>query len=510
MSQGKKQLGRILLQQRALTPDELEKALAARGGGRLASKLTESGSISDTEALKALSEQHGIPGIDLSQICLRLEDLDLLPREIAEKHLILPVLVRDDRLFIAMANPREKKVIDELEFVTGKRVYPYVAMERTLARVIDDAYTRKMRGEDYYVGPRCPPEVLRKVGLAPPQQSDVQPSEPPGAVPAEPVPAPDDSADDPPLKRSGVVVDDAIGRASESDEMDDEGFGDISKELSVVTDLPDEEALLAEAKEPAPGARSVLVVDDEADIRKMLRRLLVQKGYRVYEADRGLAALRMVKESSPDLIVLDAMLPEVHGFEIARRIKNSKRYAHVPIIMVSAVYRGWRFAEDLKESCGVEHYIEKPFRIAEVMRAVEDVFAAKTPEPRPDEDRDREISEQAEQELTLGVRAYKEGRLDDAVQHLRAGIGIDPLAYRLHFHLGLLYGKKGQVYEAISELETAIEINSRHFPAIKNLAILYQKAGFRNKAAEMWERALTLAEDDATRQSIKQHLLSLL
>jgi len=93
---------------------------------------------------------------------------------------------------------------------------------------------------------------------------------------------------------------------------------------------------------------------------------------------------------------------------------------------------------------------------------------------------------------------------------LKRGIGIDPLAYRLHFHLGLLHGKKGQVYEAISELETAVEINSRHFPAIKNLAILYQKAGFRNKATETWERALNLAPDDETRHSIKQHLVSLL
>ena len=97
----------------------------------------------------------------------------------------------------------------------------------------------------------------------------------------------------------------------------------------------------------------MLVVDDEAEIRKMLKRLLKGRGYRVYEAEKGKAALRMVKEHSPDLIVLDAMLPEVHGFDIARRIKGSKRYGQIPIIMVSAVYRGWRYAEDLKQSCGV-------------------------------------------------------------------------------------------------------------------------------------------------------------
>jgi tetratricopeptide (TPR) repeat protein len=205
--------------------------------------------------------------------------------------------------------------------------------------------------------------------------------------------------------------------------------------------------------------------------------------------------------------VLDAMLPEVHGFEIARRIKNSKRYGHIPIIMVSAVYRGWRYAEDLKQTCGVDHYIEKPFKIADVVRAVESALAA------GDGSRSeigREMSAEAEAALEAGVAAYKAGKLDEAVEQLKRGVGIDPLAYRLHFHLGLLYGKKGQVYEAIGELETAVEINARHFPAMKNLAILYQKAGFRNKAAETWERALVLAPDDATRLSIKHHLLSLL
>ncbi len=257
----------------------------------------------------------------------------------------------------------------------------------------------------------------------------------------------------------------------------------------------------------APGTKTVLVVDDEQDIRLMLERLLQGKGYRVVSTDNGRAALGMVKEHAPDLVILDAMLPEVHGFEIARRIKASKRYAHLPIIMVSAVYRGWRFAEDLRESCGVEHYLEKPFKIAELVRAVEISLDS---EDEPSSSRVREMSEEAEQELNAGVAAYQDGRIDDAVAHLRRGIAIDPLAFRLHFHLGLLQGKKGHVYEAISELERAVEINSRHFPAVRNLAILYQKAGFRNKATEMWERALNVAPDDLTRQSIKQHLLTLL
>ncbi len=495
----KKQIGRILLQQRALTPEELEKALAERGtsGGRLASRLAEQGTIDDVAALKALSEQHGIPGIDLSQICLRLDDLDLLPREIAEKHLILPVLVKDDRLFIAMANPAEKKVVDELEFVTGKKVYAYIALEGALGRVIEEAYSHKARGEDHYIGPRCPPEVLERLGLTP---GAAGPGDPFAEAPLSLSPA-SEGFGAAGWAAPGVVVDDAVGRASQADEVEDDDFGDVSRELSVVADLPDGAPPLA------PGHKTVLVVDDEAEIRRMLARLLSSKGYRVVEVDRGLAALRMVKEYRPDLIILDAMLPEVHGFEIARRIKGSQRYGAIPIIMISAVYRGWRYAEDLRQSCGVEYYIEKPFKIAEVVHAVESALQGATAEESQD---GQAISEEAERELAQGVAAYQAGRVDEAMAHLRQGIRIDPLAYRLHFHLGLLYGKRGLVYEAISELETAVEINARHFPAVKNLAILYQKAGFRNKATETWQRALNLAPDEATRTSIKEHLVSLL
>jgi DNA-binding response OmpR family regulator len=306
-----------------------------------------------------------------------------------------------------------------------------------------------------------------------------------------------------PLEQPNVVLGDVMGRVAKTSEFPDTELEDLSaEEHSVVTSVPGEAEPIAR-----PGAKTILVVDDEPDIRGMIERLLKGKGYRVVSSDNGRAALALVKKHAPDLIILDAMLPEVHGFDIARRIKASKRYSHIPIIMVSAVYRGWRFAADLRESCGVEHYIEKPFKIAEVLRAVEASLAA---EPDPESSKVREMSAEAEQQLHAGVAAYQAGRIDEAVVHLKRGITVDPLAFRLHFQLGLIYGKKGQLYDAMGELERAVEINSRHFPAVRNLAILYQKAGLRNKATEMWERALNVAPDDVTRQSIRQHLLSLL
>lgn len=490
---GKKQIGKILLRQRALRPDELDRALTMHGGGRLASRLARAGTITDVAALKALSEQHGIPGIDLSQICLNLELLDLLPREIAERHRILPILERDDILFVAMADPRERTVLDELEFVTGKRVYTYVALESALTDTVAQAYERKLRGESYYVGPKCPPATLAWFGI----DAHGRPLGPDASWLEPALPAPLE-----PLESPGVIVDDDMGRVSRADDLSEDEFGDTSTEHGVVS-LAEIDGL----EPPLPGAKTVLVVDDEADIRRLLARLLERSGHRVIEADRGLLALRLVKAHQPDLIVLDAMLPELHGFEIARRIKQSERYRHVPIVMVSAVYRGWRDADKLKHVYGVDHFIEKPFRMAELMSAVDTCLREASSAPPPG---DRDLSAEAERALNAGVDAYRRGDVEAAIAHLERGVGIDPLAFRLHFHLGFIYGKQGRVFDAIAALESAVASHGQHLPALKNLAILYQKAGLRNRAVETWERALAVASEEATRQSIRQHILKLL
>jgi len=394
--------------------------------------------------------------------------------------------------------PAERKVLDELEFVTGKKVYPYIALEASLLAVIEEAYGRKVRGEAFYVGANCPAAMLEKLGI----DRDGQP-----VVPER------GAGDEPESQRSlhapGVVVDDEVGRLSQSDEIEERDIDALQKEDSVVEPIPEEQLRESAVPPPAPGAKTILIVDDELEIRRMLSRLLAKAGYRVLEADRGVTALRVVKEHTPDLIVLDAMLPEVHGFDVARRIKGSKRYGSIPIVMVSAVYRGWRYAEDLRQTLGVDDFIEKPFTLQEVLTRIQKLLGPKEPSAPP-APTPPDTSAEVERALTEGIEAYRAGHLDEAVAHLRRGVAIDPLAFRLRFQLGLLYGRKGQIFDAVGELETAVSVNPTHFPAVKNLAILYQKAGFRNKAVETWERALALAPDDATRLSIREHLLRLL
>lgn len=498
----RKQLGKILLQQKLVTPQELDEMLVHQriDGVRLASTVASSGKVGEVDLLKALSEQHGLPGIDLTQVVIPLDNLKLIPTEIARQHMILPILVKEDRIFLAMADPSDRRVVDEIEFVTGRRIFPYVALHEPLKRLIDEVYRLAEAGESTYIGPHVPADYLRQLGL--PVGDPGQPGKASGthASPSSPPPEPR------PSSHGGAVVvsqlDDELGIDAGPDGAGRSPPLDPAFE-SRVAPLP----TAPQTPKAAPGKRTVLVVDDEDDIRRLLRRVLTERGFTVVEASRGLEALQAVKDHVPDVILLDAMLPEVHGFEICRRIKGSKRYGHIPIVMVSAVYRGWRFAEDLRTSYGVEAFLEKPFKIGDVMAAVERCLGVRGASgDDPDE-----LSGDAQDCLQKGIDAYKAGDLDAAIAHLRRGLGVDPLAFRLHYHLGLLCGRRDEnIYEAIQELETAVDLQPKHFAALKNLAVLYQRAGFKHKSIETWERALGSAPDDETKRGIKDHLMSLL
>ncbi|MCU0673495.1 MAG: response regulator [Myxococcota bacterium] len=485
MSEEKKQLGKILLKQRLVTPDELDSLLKeqkAHPGSRLASTVERAGKVPGKELLKALSEQHGLPGIDLAQVVVPLENLRWIPADVAKRHSILPVLVKDDRIFLAMADPRDKRIVDEIEFVTGRRVFPYVALHDLLQEVIEEAYRLLDLGEAHYVGAQVPAEYLASLGIAA------------SPVEAEPPPTP-----------AGLVVD----RAMPVPKMDDDDLGlrELQARAREGEPFHSQVAPLPTPPKERDAKPKVLVVDDEDDIRKLLKRVLTQKGYVVVEASKGLEALQKVRDEQPDVILLDAMLPEVHGFDICRRIKGSRRYGHIPIVMVSAIYRGWRVAEDLKTSYGVEAFLEKPFKVADVLLHVERALEGRRSEV-PDED--DVLSREASAALDAGMEAYREGDLDGAIAKLREGLAIDPLSFQLHYHLGLLCGRRDEVFEAIHELETAVDLQPRNFSALKNLAVLYQRAGFKHKAIEMWERALASAPDDETRHGIKEHLMTLL
>jgi DNA-binding response OmpR family regulator len=479
----------------------------------------------DRRTLTALADKYGVPAVDLTQIKIVLAELELVPVEVARAHSVLPLQVNHEAVLLAMAEPGERRVIDELEFVSNRKVFPYVAHPGQLLAAIELAYGAKARGEATWAIDPAATSVL----AAPGHQTSPPPAPQPARAPATaraPLAAPPNTAPSA-LSAKGpreLQLDDSLesevlrvptGPVAAGPGKPRRDALTLGSDASIgpAPPIPIPPALtrpnaLDSAFGPIAGVvgRTVLVVDDEEDIRKLLARVLSEKGYRVLEADRGTVALAMVKEHAPDAIILDAMLPEVHGFEVCRRIKSSTRFGNTPVLMISAVYRGWRFREDLKSAYGVHDFIEKPFQLREVVAAVDAMLSGNA---KPDRDPESMAAE-AERAFTRSVESYKQGRIDDAIALLEQAIAFDPLSYRLHYHLALLVGRKGDLFRAIQELEAALQLNPSSFAVLKNLAVLYQQAGFKRKAIEMWERAISHSPDDATRSQIKEHLLSLL
>jgi hypothetical protein len=187
----KTQLGKILLKQKLVNTSQLEALLNdKRSSERLASKALQKGLIDETKALKALSEQHGVPAINLEEVEIALENLNIIPKDIALKHLVLPISVTADTIRLAMANPTDRRVVDEIEFVTGKSVFPHVALHMQMTKIIEHCYNLYSGGQKVYRGSQFGSGsgvIVNKKGKSPRQGSEAL-----GMVIADSTPPPEE------------------------------------------------------------------------------------------------------------------------------------------------------------------------------------------------------------------------------------------------------------------------------------------------------------------------------
>ncbi|HKL24983.1 MAG TPA: response regulator [Desulfuromonadales bacterium] len=119
--------------------------------------------------------------------------------------------------------------------------------------------------------------------------------------------------------------------------------------------------------------KKILIVEDEESLLKLESILLTSKGYDVEGVADGLAALEAIKQSQPDLVLLDIMLPEIDGFEVCRRIKEDPETRNIPVIMLTAK----KSREDMArgEQVGADWYITKPFKSAMVIETIQRFIA---------------------------------------------------------------------------------------------------------------------------------------
>lgn len=119
--------------------------------------------------------------------------------------------------------------------------------------------------------------------------------------------------------------------------------------------------------------RKILVIDDDAAVRNLVRDVLEVEGYEVDVAEDGFAGLRRLEAARPDCVVLDVMMPGIDGHAVLQRIRGGEGGTSLPVVMLTAA------ADDAQAwqawSGGVDYFLAKPFDPSELLRYLDYLFA---------------------------------------------------------------------------------------------------------------------------------------
>jgi twitching motility two-component system response regulator PilH len=116
----------------------------------------------------------------------------------------------------------------------------------------------------------------------------------------------------------------------------------------------------------------VLVVEDSVTQREMISQLLKNSGLLVTVANDGVEALKGLQNTSPDIVVLDIVMPRMNGYEVCRRIKSDPKTKHIPVVMCSS--KGEEFDRYWGLKQGADAYIAKPFQPTELVGTVKQLL----------------------------------------------------------------------------------------------------------------------------------------
>ena len=122
-------------------------------------------------------------------------------------------------------------------------------------------------------------------------------------------------------------------------------------------------------------SKRILVVDDQEDLRGVLRDLLIGSGYTVIEAADGEAGVAKAKSDRPDLILMDIQMPVIDGYEATRRIKVDPALTSTPIVAVSSF--AMKGDEEKARAAGCDHYVTKPYSPMQLLRLIRGLLGDK-------------------------------------------------------------------------------------------------------------------------------------
>jgi two-component system, cell cycle response regulator DivK len=119
-------------------------------------------------------------------------------------------------------------------------------------------------------------------------------------------------------------------------------------------------------------SKRILIVEDQEDLRGVLRDLLSGSGYAVVEAADGQDGVSKAKSERPDLILMDIQLPVIDGYEATRQIKVDPMLAKTPIIAVSSF--AMKGDEEKARAAGCDHYVTKPYSPLQLLRTIRSIL----------------------------------------------------------------------------------------------------------------------------------------
>ena len=147
-------LGELLVRENLISVQQLRKAQEEqqKTGARIGTALIKTGAIEESKLTDFLSKQYGVPAINLKDFDIDPEIIKLVPKDVAEKHLVIPVNRAGPSLIVAMCDPSNIYAVDDLKFLTGYNIEPVVASEISIREAIERYYAEKGPSLDDIVG----------------------------------------------------------------------------------------------------------------------------------------------------------------------------------------------------------------------------------------------------------------------------------------------------------------------------------------------------------------------
>ena len=231
-------------------------------------------------------------------------------------------------------------------------------------------------------------------------------------------------------------------------------------------------------------SKKVVVIEDEEQLGKLIQSYLEQYDYQVIHVRDGINGLKVVHEQVPDLVLMDLLLPRMHGFDICQSVRKEPRLQHIPLIIMTSVYKS--VMDKIKiRGLDVDEFIEKPLDFGNLLNKI---------------DRLTGMERKLDSEGALLPRSLPELDFDPDIELTKSGVNSVPGAIEQQMEkIQLDYA--AQLPDKISEMEDLWSIIQKSKDNYKRLAI------FRRLTHKLIGSGATFGFEEITRDAQQLELL---